>query len=69
MKYLDFIRPSNAFYLLGILSTASLISIAFSLRSLAPIAEWMEIQKDCIDRTVAFEGLPDKVWSCNGGGR
>ncbi|KGG12755.1 hypothetical protein EV11_2013 [Prochlorococcus sp. SS52] len=54
--------------MLGTLSTASLLSISFSLRSLLPVAEWAELQKDCIERTIAFEGLPDRVWSCNGGG-
>ncbi|AAP99769.1 MULTISPECIES: hypothetical protein [Prochlorococcus] len=67
MKFVDFIK-SNAFLLLGTLSTASLLSISFSLRSLLPVAEWAELQKDCIERTIAFEGLPDRVWSCNGGG-
>ena len=54
--------------LLGAISTASLVSISFSLNSLMPLAEWANIQNDCIERTTAFEGLPDKVWSCNGGG-
>ena len=47
-------------------STLSILSIAISL---IPLAEWARIQNDCIERTVAFEGLPDRVWSCNGGGR
>ena len=58
----------NAPIILGALSTASLISIAFSLNSLTPLRDWAQIQNDCIERTIAFEGLPDKVWSCNGGG-
>ena len=67
MKYLEFFK-SNSFLVLGIVSTASLISISFTLRSLLPLADWAKIQNDCIERTIAFEGLPDKVWSCNGGG-
>ena len=67
MKYLELLK-SNSFLILGILSTASLVSISFTLRSLLPMADLAEIQKDCIERTIAFEGLPDKVWSCNGGG-
>ncbi len=50
---------------LALLSTIGIVSIAFSL---LPIANWHRIQNDCIERTIAFEGLPDKVWSCNGGG-
>ena len=59
---------SNAPIILGALGTASLVSIAFSLNSLTPLVEWAKTQNDCIERTIAFEGLPDKVWSCNGGG-
>ncbi|WP_269623170.1 hypothetical protein [Prochlorococcus marinus] len=62
------INQSNAFLALALLSSISLGSIAISLRSFLPIAEWAKIQNECIDRTIAFEGLPDKVWSCNGGG-
>ncbi len=50
---------------LACVSTASFVSIALSLM---PISNWAKIQNDCIERTVAFEGLPDRVWSCNGGG-
>ena len=67
MKHLEVIK-SNAPLVLGALSTASLISIAFNLNSFLPLAEWARIQNDCIERTTAFDGLPDKVWSCNGGG-
>ncbi|WP_269607655.1 hypothetical protein [Prochlorococcus marinus] len=50
---------------MAVLSTASLVSIAASLM---PLSEWARNQNDCVERTVAFKGLPDKVWSCNGGG-
>jgi len=59
------IVSSYGYPFLATVSTASLFSIALSL---LPIANISEIQKDCIDRTIAFDGLPDKVWSCNGGG-
>ncbi len=68
MKYLDLLK-SNSFLILGLLSTISLVSISFSIRSLLPVAKWSELQMDCVERTIAFEGLPDKVWSCNGGGK
>ncbi len=67
MKYIEIIK-TNSFLILGIISSASLVSISFSLRSLSPIVDWAKIQNDCIERTIAYEGLPDKVWSCNGGG-
>ena len=67
MKYINQIK-SNLPLLLGVLSTASLISIAFALNSLLPLADWAKTQNDCIQRTTAFDGLADKVWSCNGGG-
>lgn len=50
---------------LAVLSTAGLVSIAMSLM---PISKWARTQNECIERTIAFKGLPDKVWSCNGGG-
>ncbi len=57
------------FLVLAFLSTSSLISISFSIRALEPLADWAELQKDCIERTVAYKGLSSKVWSCNGGGQ
>ena len=68
MKSIDEIK-SQLYLLLAFLSTSSLISISFSLRYLEPLADWSELQKECIDRTVAYEGLSSKVWSCNGGGK
>ena len=68
MKYIEFFK-SNSLLILGIVSSASLVSISLSLRALLPVADWAKIQNDCIERTIAFEGLPDKVWSCNGGGQ
>ena len=51
--------------LLAIIGTASLATTAISL---LPISNWAKNQNDCMVRTVAYDGLPDKVWSCNGGG-
>ena len=67
---MDFIKnlKANAPILLGLISTMSLVSIAFSLNSLSPLAKWSKIQNECIERTIAFQGIPDRVWSCNGGG-
>ncbi len=67
MKSLDEMK-SYFFLFFGFLSTSCLVSISFSLNSLEPLAEWAKLQKDCIDRTVAYPGLSSKVWSCNGGG-
>ena len=67
MKSIDEIKP-HLFLVLAFLSTSSLISISFSLRSLEPLSEWAELQRECIERTVAYKGLSSKVWSCNGGG-
>ncbi len=67
MKLMETWKPLTIYFLAGI-STFSLISISFTLRSLIPLAEWAELQNECIKRTVAYEGLSSKVWSCNGGG-
>ena len=63
-------KPQEAIktYLYPVLALASTLSVISLSASLLPIAKWASIQNDCIDRTVAFKGLPDKVWSCNGGG-
>ncbi len=68
MESIDEIKP-HLFLLLAFLSTSSLISISFSLRNLEPLADWAELQKQCVIRTVAYPGLSSKVWSCNGGGK
>ncbi len=67
MKSIEEIK-SHFFLVLAFLSTSSLISISFSIKSLEPLADWAELQKECIERTVAYQGLSSKVWSCNGGG-
>ncbi len=61
---------SKAYPILAVISTISLVGI---FASLIPIANWTRIQNECIERTFRIDGtntqgLPAKVWSCNGGG-
>ena len=74
----------NKYLICGGLSTLSLIftsvsvlSISKSVKevsnSLVPIALWAETQNECITKTWRIDGentqgIPSKVWSCNGGG-
>ena len=60
-----------------ILSSISTISISNSVKKittdLEPISEWAYTQNDCIVKTFRIDGkntqgIPSKVWSCNGGG-
>ena len=71
-------------YLLGGISTLSLIATSIYLRDISqslnkvsdsylPISEWAKLQNECIERTFRIDGnntqgIPSKVWSCNGGG-
>ena len=66
------------------LSTLSLIGITFQLSKISstlntisistiPINKWAKTQNECIIKTFRIDGkntqgLPAKVWSCNGGG-
>ncbi len=66
------------------LSTLSLVFTSFSLFSLSrstdkistdlePIKAWANSQNECITKTFRIDGkntqgMPSKVWSCNGGG-
>ena len=61
-----------------IFTSISVISISKSLKqvstNLAPIAIWAESQNECITKTfridgINTQGIPSKVWSCNGGGK
>tara|TARA_Y100001968_G_C19384810_1_gene732303 strand:+ start:1109 stop:1360 length:252 start_codon:yes stop_codon:yes gene_type:complete len=61
---------------LGI-SAITTISISNSVNQLSkgfePLSEWAETQNECITRTFRIngnntQGIPSKVWSCNGGG-
>ena len=58
-------------------SSLSIISISKSINevsdTLEPISTWADIQNECITKTFRLngkntQGIPAKVWSCNGGG-
>ena len=60
-----------------VISTVSVISISKSVRdvstALDPISKWANSQNECITKTwridgINTQGIPSKVWSCNGGG-
>ncbi len=74
----------NKYLICGGLSTLSLIVTSFSIISLSksvkeistelePISSWAKSQNECITKTFRIDGtntqgIPSKVWSCNGGG-
>ncbi len=58
-------------------TSISVISISKSLKevstALEPMSIWANTQNDCITKTWRIDGkntqgIPSKVWSCNGGG-
>ena len=60
-----------------IFTSVSIISISKSLKevstALEPISTWADTQNECITKTWRIngkntQGIPSKVWSCNGGG-
>ena len=60
-----------------IFTSISIISISKSVKevssSLEPISIWADSQNECITKTfridgINTQGIPSKVWSCNGGG-
>ena len=60
-----------------IFTSISIISISKSVKkvstALEPISIWADTQNECITRTWRIDGkntqgIPSKVWSCNGGG-
>ena len=60
-----------------IISSISIVSISKSVNrvstALEPISIWAETQNECITKTFRIngkntQGVPSKVWSCNGGG-
>ena len=60
-----------------IFTTISISSISKSVNelsnSLEPISKWADNQNECITKTFRIngkntQGIPSKVWSCNGGG-
>ena len=76
---------NNKYLICGGLSTLSLIFASISIISvsksvkeistnLEPISAWAESQNECITKTFRIDGkntqgIPSKVWSCNGGGQ
>ena len=76
---------NNKYLICAGLSTLSLIFTSISIMSLSrsvqeisnelgPISEWADSQNECITKTfridgINTQGIPSKVWSCNGGGQ
>jgi len=74
----------NKYLICAGLSTLSLVFTSFSMISvsksvkqistdLEPISTWADSQNKCIIKTFRIDGkntqgIPSKVWSCNGGG-
>ena len=74
----------HKYIICGGLSTLSLIFTSISVlyisksaneisNALEPIAIWADTQNECITKTWRIDGqntqgIPSKVWSCNGGG-
>ena len=75
----------NKYLICAGLSTLSLvftsisnISISNSVKEIStdlePISTWADSQNECITKTFRIDGkntqgMPSKVWSCNGGGQ
>tara|TARA_Y100001968_G_scaffold253290_1_gene238921 strand:- start:565 stop:819 length:255 start_codon:yes stop_codon:yes gene_type:complete len=60
-----------------IYTSISVVSISRSVKevsnALEPISIWAENQNECVTKTFRIngkntQGIPSKVWSCNGGG-
>ena len=60
-----------------VLTSFSMISVSKSVKQIStdlePIATWADSQNECIIKTFRIDGkntqgIPSKVWSCNGGG-
>mgnify|MGYP001285740327 CR=1 FL=1 len=60
-----------------VITSISLISVSKSVKEittdLEPISKWADSQNECITKTFRIDGkntqgIPSKVWSCNGGG-
>ncbi len=61
-----------------LLTSISIITVSRSVKEIAkelePISAWAESQNECITKTFRIDGkntqgMPSKVWSCNGGGQ
>ncbi len=76
---------NNKFLICSGISTLSLVFTSISVISLsksvkeisndlAPLSAWADSQNECITKTFRIDGkntqgIPSKVWSCNGGGQ
>jgi len=61
-----------------VVTTISIISVSKSVKEIStdlePISAWADSQNECITKTFRIDGkntqgMPSKVWSCNGGGQ
>ena len=75
---------NNKYMICAGLSTLSLVFTSISIISLSksvkeisnnlePLSVWADSQNECITKTFRIDGkntqgIPSKVWSCNGGG-
>ena len=60
-----------------VFTSISIISVSKTVKEISndlePISAWAQSQNDCITKTFRIDGnntqgIPSKVWSCNGGG-
>ena len=60
-----------------VFTSISIISVSNSVKKISnelePISAWADSQNECITKTFRIDGqntqgIPSKVWSCNGGG-
>ena len=60
-----------------VFTSISMISVSKSVKQIStdlePISTWADSQNECIIKTfridgINTQGIPSKVWSCNGGG-
>ena len=74
-KYLIFAGIST---LSLVFTSVSIISVSKSFKEIStdlkPISAWADSQNECITKTFRIngkntQGIPSKVWSCNGGGQ
>ncbi len=83
MKTKEFIATNKYLIMAGfstvsiIISSLSILSVSRSIKevsnSFLSISTWADNQNECIERTFRIDGkntqgIPSKVWSCNGGG-
>ena len=61
-----------------VFTSLAIISVSKSVKEISntmePISAWADSQNECITKTFRIDGkntqgMPSKVWSCNGGGQ